>query len=105
MTAIPTAWAVLERAIAQRRPVLARYHGDERALCPHALGWKHGRAKLLAYQSSGPTTRAMPPQQRWRSMFVDELVDVRVADGPWQSAANYSPTSNCFDQVEVALGD
>jgi len=32
-------------------------------------------------------------------------VDVRVADGPWQSAANYSPTSNCFDQVEVALGD
>jgi hypothetical protein len=102
----PPAWAVLEQALFDKRPVRARYHDQERILCPHALGWKHGRAKVLAYQSGGATGRgALPvgPRERWRSMFVDEIEDAVIADGPWRSADNYSPVSNCIDVLEIAL--
>lgn len=102
----PPAWAVLEQALNARRPVRARYHGIERVVCPHALGWKRGRAKVLAYQAGGATGGGpvdRDPRQRWRSMFVDEIDDAQIDDGPWRTADNYSHQSNCIDELEVAI--
>ena len=85
-------WAVLARALAERRPVRARYHGQVRLLCPHALGWSGPRAKVLAYQSAGQTsTGELPgdPTRRWRSMFVEELEDPVICESAWQSAQNW----------------
>ncbi len=102
----PPAWAVLEQALTAKQPVRAHYRGTERVLCPHALGWKHGRPKVLAYQSGG-TTSSGPltpdPRQRWRSMFVDEIDCLVIEDGHWQTADNYSLQSNCIDELEIAL--
>jgi hypothetical protein len=102
----PPAWALLERALIERTPVQVRYHGHQRVLCPHALGWKHGRPKMLAYQTGGTTSHGpLPdnPHQRWRSMFVDEIEDPVITDGLWQSANNHSPNSNCIDDLEIAI--
>ena len=77
----PPAWDVLALALAERRPVRARYRGAERVLCPHVLGWKPGRAKTLCYQTGGTTGHGgLPsnPAQRWRSLFVDDLEDVKL---------------------------
>ncbi|MEA2589578.1 MAG: hypothetical protein QOH66_2505, partial [Actinomycetota bacterium] len=43
------------------------------------------------------------PRQRWRSMFVDEVEDPVLKDGPWQSAPNYSPSTSGIDEVEIAI--
>ena len=102
----PPAWPTLERALRQRRPVRAVYHGSERVLCPHALGWKNGRPKVLAYQAGGATSHGgLPPdiRQRWRSMFIDELEDAMITDGPWETANNYSHGSNCIDGLEIEI--
>lgn len=84
---------MIEQALLQRRPVRARYHGHQRLLCPHAMGWHHGRPKVLAYQADGTTSQGTltpVPQHRWRSMFVDEIQDAVITDQPWQTADNYS---------------
>ena len=84
----------------------ARYHGHVRLLCPHALGWKNGRAKLLAYQAAGTTSSGPLPDasQRWRSLFVDEIQDASIVpDQPWTTADNYTPRSNCIDHVELQV--
>jgi hypothetical protein len=101
----PSAWEVLKRALTERRAVRARYHGHERVLCPHALGWKNGRAKVLAYQSDGTTGRGAlpPPPQCWRSMFVDELEQPTITNDRWQTADNYSLPCNGIDDVAVAV--
>ena len=52
VAATPPAWAALEDAMRRRRPVEIAYHGRRRTVSPHALGWKDGRAMLLAYQSA-----------------------------------------------------
>lgn len=97
---------MLAQGLIQRRPVTARYHGKQRLLCPHALGWKNGRAKLLAYQADGTTSHGAPatdPRQRWRTMFIDEIEDPAMTDDPWQTADNYTPNSNGIDQLELDI--
>ena len=102
----PPAWAVLVQGLAERRPVRARYHGHDRIVCPHVLGWKDDRAKVLAYQCGGDGSGgSLPsdPRACWRSMFVDEIEDAVITDGTWESADNYSPRSNGIDTLEMAV--
>ena len=108
--ALPPVWADLEGALRSRRPVFVHYHGRRRLICPHALGWKDGRAMLLGYQSGGQTsTGALPadPRQRWRCFFVDEVENVVAADtaAPWETADNYNASRpfNAIDYVSVAV--
>jgi hypothetical protein len=101
---LPPAWEVLECAVAERRTVKVIYHGHERVLCPHALGWKDGRAKALVYQSDGTTSSGplpVDPRQRWRSLFVDEIEHATLVDDKWETADNYSPSSpsNAIDTL------
>jgi hypothetical protein len=105
-TSTPPAWDTLAQALHDRRPVRARYHGHQRILCPHALGWHNGRAKLFAYQTGGTTSHGpLPtdPHQRWRTMFVDEIDDAAITDGTWQTADNYRPDLNDIDHIEIAV--
>lgn len=102
--ALPPAWSVLLTALETRQPVRAQYHGHPRVLCPHALGWKIGRAKVISYQSDGSTSKGpLPadPNQRWRCMFVDELENVTIIDGAWATSDNHSQPANCLDQPPV----
>lgn len=103
----PRAWEVLARALSERRLVHARYHGHERVVCPHVLGWAGGRAKVLAYQAAGTTSAGVLPadaSRRWRMMFVDELEGPVVVEGAWQSAPNYDGTCPVgMDVVEARL--
>jgi hypothetical protein len=102
----PPAWDLLARALAERRPVRARYRDAERVLCPHVLGWKDGRPKVLAYQVAGPTSHGglpQDPRQRWRSMFIDEITMVALTDDHWKTAGNYSLSTNAIDSIELAV--
>jgi hypothetical protein len=100
----PPAWDVLARALNERRPARARYHGAERVICPHVLGWKAGRAKVLCYQTGGTGHGGLPgePAQGWRSLFVDDIDAAEVLqDHDWGTAPNYSLLTNCVDQIEL----
>lgn len=98
-------WALLAHALRHRQPVAARYHGHHRILCPHALGFHHGRAMMLAYQSGGMTsTGPLPPdpRRRWRLMFIDHLHDLQLVDQPWHTPDNYAPHSHGIAQLALA---
>ena len=98
------AWAALEQALIGRRPVRVRYKGHDRIICPHVLGWKNNRPKVLAYQIEGGTSDGpLPtdPARRWRSMFITDIEDTVIVEGAWQTGPNYTPTSNNIDQVAL----
>jgi len=109
--ALPTAWTRLDEALRARRPVLVTYHGRQRLLCPHALGWRAGRAMVLGYQTGGQTSTGKldpDPNKRWRQLFVDEID--AVADAPaenrWGTPDNYNLTRPfpVIDEVHIAVG-
>jgi predicted DNA-binding transcriptional regulator YafY len=102
----PQAWTVLEQALTQKRPVALRYHGRDRIVCPHAVGWKNGRLRVLSYQvaDSAGTLSSEEPTQRWRCLFLDEIEAPVITDRRWESATNYSPgTANGIDVLVLAV--
>lgn len=97
-------WAVLEQALTGQRRVRVRYNGHERTICPHVLGWKNNRPKVLAYQIDGTTTDGpLPtdPARRWRAMFITDIEDAAIVDGAWQTGPNYTPMTNNIDHVAL----
>lgn len=95
ISVLPTVWATLDNALSTRRPVWVSYHGRWRLLCPHALGWRAGRAMVLGYQTGGQTSTGTlnpDPNKRWRLLYVDEIDEVAAADpaSSWGSANNYN---------------
>ncbi len=111
-TAAPLAWGILEAALRQRRPVRLTYHGRQRTVCPHALGWKNDRAMLLAYQAAGGEDHAgaagPEPRRGWRNLFVEEIDDDITLAEPattWETADNYNPARpfNSIDELSIAI--
>jgi hypothetical protein len=109
-TTLPTPWAQLDAALRARRPVHVTYHGRQRLICPHALGWNDGRPMVLGYQTGGQTsTGTLPadPRKRWRCMYIDDIDHVTAADhaSPWGTADNYNPTHpfHVIDQLAIAI--
>jgi len=108
-TSLPAAWAQLEAALRQRRPVSVFYHGHQRLICPHALGWKNGKAILLGYQTGGHSTAGtLPaaPNNRWRNFFIDDIDAVTAEPATsWQTADNYNAAHpfNAIDELAIAV--
>ena len=100
---IATTWQVLTTALSQRRAVRARYHDRTRVLCPHALGWKHGRAKALVYQTDIVGPARDDDARGWRSLFIDEIEDAVVTDDPWHTASDYTSHGNGIDTLVAAI--
>lgn len=96
ITTLPTAWAHLDNALRDRRPVHVTYHGRRRLVCPHALGWNNDRPLVLGYQTGGDTSTGTldpDPRKRWRLMYIDDIDHITAADptSAWRTADNYNP--------------
>jgi hypothetical protein len=102
-TNINTAWNVLHAAIAQRRPIRARYHNHLRVLCPHAIGWKNGRPKALVYQTAIIDPPTAHDHRGWRSLYVDQIEDATISHDHWQTANNYTPHTTGIDTLAATI--
>jgi hypothetical protein len=100
---------LVRSAIEQRRPLGAGYHGYDRLMCPHLLGWNaEGGRRLLSYQYGGDSKSGLGPpgsKDNWRCMALDELKDVEVLTGPWHTAENYARPATCITRVEIDVDD
>jgi hypothetical protein len=103
------AHAQIRSAIVHRRPIAARYRGRRRLLCPHLLGWnKQRRLQVLCYQYGGDSETGLEPASapdNWRCLAVENLTQVELLDGPWQTAENHSRLQTCIEDVELDVDD
>ena len=97
---------LIKQAILLKKQVTAVYDGLYRELCPHRLGTKNGRQQCLFYQFGGESSTGRivdGDEGNWRCLPLDGLVDVRLRDGEWHSAANYVNPGTCLDSIEVEI--
>jgi hypothetical protein len=101
--------AQVRAAIVNRRPIAALYRGRRRLLCPHLLGCnKHRRLQVLCYQYGGDSESGLKPagaSDNWRCLSVENLSQVELLDGPWQTAENHSRPQTCIEEVELDVDD
>ena len=103
------AHARLRVAIINRRPIAAFYLGHRRLLCPHLLGWnKHRRHQVLCYQYGGDSESGLElvgAPDNWRCLAAENLSQLELLDGPWQTAENHSRPQTCIEEVELDVDD
>jgi hypothetical protein len=80
---------ILRTAIRQRRCVSITADGLRRKVCPHAIGFKNNRVKLLGFQYSGESASGLPISGGWRIFNLDDVHSIEFLDGPWHSEHNY----------------
>jgi hypothetical protein len=96
-------------AVKGRRPMVARYDGCQRLLCPHKLGWNRGgQLRVLCYQYGGESVSGLRWQNspaNWRCLALEKLSAVQLLDDAWHSAPNHSQPQTCMERVEIDAED
>lgn len=102
-------YSLVRAAVVSKRPMAAVYHGHQRLLCPHRLGWnKDGQPRVLCYQYGGESESGLEPvgsSTNWRCIAVDQLSVVELLADAWQTAPNHSRPQTCVAEVDVDAED
>jgi predicted DNA-binding transcriptional regulator YafY len=93
----------IRAAMDQRQQITCSYNGLHRELCPHTLGYKKGREKVLGYQFAGESSKGLPIGGEWRCMFIDQIADLAVRDGTWHTRDDHLRPQTCVDDVEFEV--
>lgn len=94
-------YALIKQALLAKQPIRAWYKGQPREMCPHVLGWKHGRPHGLFYQFGGGTNSGGLPQ--WRCMNIEELSRVEIVNGAWHTSTGHSRPQTCVDDIDAEV--
>jgi hypothetical protein len=102
-------YALVRRAILERKAVFAIYHGLYREFCPHVIGVEHNGAQALCYQFGGQShSRLIQPNgspDNWRCFAISELSDVTIHDSEWHSAPDRTRPRGCVEFVDIDVRD
>jgi predicted DNA-binding transcriptional regulator YafY len=94
--------ATLRTAIRCQRPVeMLTAAGRLRQVCPHALGHKDYRLKVLVFQFFGESASGLPSRGAWRSFFLDEIEWAKIIDGPWRVTGTRLPRSRPVSTTSI----
>jgi hypothetical protein len=95
---------ILKTAIWCKHPVEMLTEGRLRQVCPHALGYKDSRLKVLVFQFSGESASVLPAGGAWRSFFLDDIEWAKIVDGPWRSDRNQvAKIEASFDHIDLEI--
>ena len=92
----------LKKAIQFKQCLRVLAAGRSRDICPHALGTKDGKMRLLAFQYDGGSASGLAAGGQWRAFFLNEISVATPIEGRWQSGPSVlAKTEACLDEVEV----
>ena len=101
-TRVPSsAYTLFERAMIGRKQILCTYHGRRRELCPIILGHSQGREKALTYQFGGDSEKGLPLGGQWRCLWLSEVGDILLRDGPWHAGDRHKQPQGCVESVDL----
>lgn len=92
---------LFREAILEEKQVTCTYNGHYRELCPVIIGHSDGREKVLAYQFAGETSSSLPPGGEWRCLYLSEVRDAHLRDGPWREGLEHKSVQQCVDIADL----
>lgn len=95
------AYKLLEQAMTGRKQILGTYHGRPRELCPVILGHSQGREKALTYQFGGESEKGLPAEGQWRCLWLSEVGDILLRNGPWHAGDRHKQPQGCVEIVDL----
>jgi hypothetical protein len=97
-------YALFRKAILDEKQVACTYDGHARELCPHIIGHSDGQEKVLAFQFAGETSKGkLPPGGAWKCMFLAQVREARLRDGPWREGKSHKQTQACVRDIDLDI--
>lgn len=100
-------YALIRRAILEKKIVRGVYRGLYLEMCPHLIGTNNGRECALCYQFGGQSLSGLiqpdGSRENWRCIEVNELFDVTIEDGAWHTAQFDSNLQTCIEYLDVVV--
>lgn len=94
---------LFRQAILEEKQVTCIYNGYYRELCPVIIGHSDGREKVLAYQFAGESGSSLPPGGEWRCLYLSDVRDARLRDGPWREGLEHKSVQQCVEVVDLDI--
>ena len=94
-------YALFEEAMRTGKQVTCMYQGPPREVCPIILGHSQGKEKALTYQFAGRSSQGLPAEGAWRCLFLAEVSDIQLREGPWISGSRHTLPSTCVEEVDL----
>jgi hypothetical protein len=85
----------------ERKQIVCTYRGYAREVCPIILGHSRKQEKALTFQFGGGSSSGLPPGGEWRCLFLSEVSDVSLRDGPWLSGGSHLQRQACVEVVDL----
>lgn len=76
---------LLREAMENRWRVTCVCDGHFRDFCPHAIGTREGRVRVLVFQVAGQSAEGLPPGGAWRVLDLRDMLDVVPGSGKWRT--------------------
>jgi len=94
-------YALIWRAVRERRQLTFFHGGHFRETCPTILGYaEDGREKVFVYQFAGGTSgKSKLPD--WRCLFLADMREVRSREGAWHGGTSHTRAQTCVPWVDV----
>ena len=88
----------------QEKQVTCVYHGHYREVCPIVIGHSDGEEKVLVFQFAGETSKGkLPPGGAWKCMFLAQVREARLRDGPWREGKSHKQKQVCVSDVDLDI--
>jgi hypothetical protein len=94
-------YQLFAQAMAGKQQVVCDYRGYRRELCVVLLGHSGGQEKALTFQFAGGSRSGLPPGGEWRCLWLAQVSDVRLREGPWRSGERHTTPQGCVDDVDL----
>jgi hypothetical protein len=97
------AYRLFRQAILEEKQVTCVYKGHRRELCPHIIGHTGGEEKVLAFQFAGETGTTLPRAGEWRCLYLAEVRNARLRDGPWHAGSKHGTRQRCVADIDLDI--
>lgn len=93
----------LSDAIRNKKQVVLIYNGLRREVCPHTLGEKNGKKRVLVYQFAGQSESGLPKEGGWRCLYLNKIIILEIRNGQWYTGKSHTQPQTCIDHIEVVV--
>jgi hypothetical protein len=93
--------ALIKEAIENRWAVTCVCDGHYREFCPHAIGAKAGRVRVLAFQFGGQSAEGLPSGGTWQVFDVRDMLDAAPQPGEWHTGPADAQPEDWADEVQI----
>jgi hypothetical protein len=87
-------------AVENHTPLVCRYGGHRREICPIIVGHSEGEEATLVWQMGGETSGGPLIKGEWKCLKLAMVRSQEIGEGSWQVGLSHQQAQSCVKEVD-----